>query len=283
MNGTVMYKPTPTLARTNGIGTFLKTNWFKIAFLGILTFFLHSKDTNIQFSMGGKAYIPPNLTYTSQSVSEPALMNYSSGGLVPAVQESVAPLPEQPTAPVVSAPMSNTDSGSEALFLDPNQVFGKTVIISPKVSEKQKKCYAYIKRFKATAISEMKKYGIPASITLAQGILESNVGVSRLAGENNNHFGLKCFSKSCGKGHCSNYHDDGHKDFFRKFDTAWESYRAHSLLLIGSRYRHLSKLKRSDYKGWAKGLQKAGYATNNRYADSLIQLIESLDLNKYDG
>ena len=128
----------------------------------------------------------------------------------------------------------------------------------------------------------MNKYGIPASITLAQGLLESNVGESRLSTRNNNHFGMKCFSKSCGKGHCSNFTDDSHKDFFRKYGSAWESYRAHSKMLGGKRYRSLKKLGKKDYKNWAKGLKKAGYATDKRYAEKLINLIETLELYQYD-
>lgn len=297
MNGTVIYTPETTSARTNGISNFIAANWFKLAFLCVFAYCLHSKDANIQFSMGGKAYVPPN-TYTSQKTAAPALMSYGTSGnatdktSVSPTSNTVKPVapatPKPPVVSVIPAPATEKQylpiaSEDEGLFLDPNKVFGEAVTRSAKPSKKQKDCQAYIKRFKATAVSEMKKYGIPASITLAQGILESNGGVSRLANDNNNHFGLKCFSKSCGKGHCSNYHDDGHKDFFRKFDTAWESYRAHSLLLNGPRYRHLSKLKRTDYKSWAKGLQKAGYATNNRYAANLIQLIESLDLHKYDA
>jgi flagellum-specific peptidoglycan hydrolase FlgJ len=113
---------------------------------------------------------------------------------------------------------------------------------SSTVSKKRKKKLAYIERFVEIAQTEMKKYGVPASITLAQGLLESNVGESRLSTRNNNHFGMKCFSKSCGKGHCSNFTDDSHKDFFRKYGSAWESYRAHSKMLGGKRYRSLKKL-----------------------------------------
>ena len=128
----------------------------------------------------------------------------------------------------------------------------------------------------------MEKYGIPASIILAQGLIETNAGESRLSVRNNNHFGMKCFSKKCRKGHCSNFTDDSHKDFFRKYKTAWESYRAHSHLLNAKRYRHLKKLGTKDYKGWAKGLRKAGYATDKRYAEKLINLIETLRLDKFD-
>lgn len=140
----------------------------------------------------------------------------------------------------------------------------------------------YVARFAKVAQSEMQKYGIPASITLAQGLLESNAGQSRLAAKNNNHFGIKCFSKKCKKGHCTNFSDDSHKDFFRRYDTAWESYRAHSTLLQKNRYKRLYELDRRDYKGWAKGLLEAGYATDKRYAKKLVRLIEELRLYEYD-
>ena len=134
----------------------------------------------------------------------------------------------------------------------------------------------------ANAEHEMERHGIPVSITLAQGLLESNIGQSRLALENNNHFGIKCFSKSCKKGHCTNFNDDHHKDFFRKFSSVEESYAAHSKVLEKDRYRSLFRLKSNDYKGWARGLRKAGYATDPRYADKLIRIIEDLELYQFD-
>lgn len=149
---------------------------------------------------------------------------------------------------------------------------------------KQKRQLQYVQRFQKTAVAEMERFGIPASITLAQGLLETDAGKSPLATKNNNHFGIKCFSKKCKKGHCSNFSDDSHKDFFRAYSTAWESYRAHSQMLASSkRYKHLRELDRSDYNGWAFGLQKAGYATDKRYAEKLITLIEELGLHKLDG
>jgi flagellum-specific peptidoglycan hydrolase FlgJ len=154
-------------------------------------------------------------------------------------------------------------------------------IVKPNIA-KIKKQQMYVKRFAEVAKSEMRKFGIPASIILAQGLIESNAGHSRLSKENNNHFGMKCFSKKCKKGHCANFTDDSHKDFFRKYETAWESYRAHSILLGGKRYKHLKKLKKSDYKGWAFGLQKAGYATDKRYAKKLIHIIEEMKLYQFD-
>ncbi len=155
--------------------------------------------------------------------------------------------------------------------------------ISASGAQKVKKQQNYIKRFAEVARSEMRKYGIPASITLAQGLIESNAGESRLSKENNNHFGMKCFSKKCKKGHCANFTDDSHKDFFRKYETAWESYRAHSILLGGDRYKHLKDLEKADYKGWAIGLKKAGYATDKRYAEKLIHIIEEMQLYQFDN
>lgn len=154
---------------------------------------------------------------------------------------------------------------------------------SPVLSAEQQQQWDYVNRFAKVAQGEMEKFGIPASIILAQGLLETNAGKSPLASSFNNHFGMKCFSRSCVKGHCNNFADDSHKDFFRIYPTAWESYRAHSQLLKQSkRYESLFQLKPTDYKGWAKGLSKAGYATDKQYAKKLIRLIEELKLYEYD-
>lgn len=159
----------------------------------------------------------------------------------------------------------------------------KEVTHLPELKAKQNQQTAYVKRFAKVAQKEMSAFGIPASITLAQGLLETNAGESPLASQHNNHFGLKCFSRTCEKGHCTNFTDDSHKDFFRKFTSAWESYRAHSLLLANSeRYEALFKLSKSDYKAWANGLKKAGYATDKQYAKKLVRLIEGLQLYEYD-
>ncbi len=151
-----------------------------------------------------------------------------------------------------------------------------------KRASKRQKQLAYVKRFSNLAQGEQSTYGIPASIILAQGLLESDAGESPLSAEANNHFGIKCFSRSCRRGHCRNFTDDSHKDFFRVFPTAWESYRSHSLLLQGARYRGLKKLGDENYAAWARGLSKAGYATDKKYAEKLIHLIEDLELYQYD-
>lgn len=139
----------------------------------------------------------------------------------------------------------------------------------------------YIEEWYAVAQAEMLEHGIPASITLAQGILESASGQSELAKKSNNHFGIKCHRDWEGE---RVYHDDDADDeCFRKYDKAEESFRDHSLFLKNrSRYADLFELKAHDYKSWAKGLKKAGYATNPKYADLLIDLIERHDLHRYD-
>lgn len=135
---------------------------------------------------------------------------------------------------------------------------------------------AYIKQFQKFAEEDEKISGVPAYITLAQGILESNSGRSPLALRCNNHFGVKCQSTKCKKGHCENFTDDSHKDFFRNYETVLDSYKHHGRFLSRmKRYKKLFKLDRDDYKGWAQGLQDAGYATDPQYASKLIRLIES--------
>lgn len=144
-------------------------------------------------------------------------------------------------------------------------------------------CDTYVERFSPVAMAEQRKFGIPASIILAQGLLESDAGKSHLAQKANNHFGIKCFSRRCHKGHCINATDDSHKDFFVKYPNAWGSYRAHSLFLKKTpRYGALFRLDASDYRGWAKGLARAGYATDKHYAQKLIDLVEAFDLSRFD-
>ena len=145
----------------------------------------------------------------------------------------------------------------------------------------QQKVELYLKTFGPIAQREMKQYKIPASITLAQGLLESGFGEGRLAVEGNNHFGIKCHRTWQGE---KIYHDDDEKgECFRVYKDAAESYRDHSLFLSErDRYAFLFRLGKRDYKAWAKGLKKAGYATDPKYPDKLIRLIERFDLAQYD-
>ena len=145
----------------------------------------------------------------------------------------------------------------------------------------QSKTESYILKYSGIAVVEMIKYNIPASITLAQGILESGNGDSRLAVDGKNHFGIKCHNNWNGKTIIED--DDEKGECFRKYSKVSDSYRDHSLFLTeGGRYSFLFEYKISDYKKWANGLKKAGYATNSKYPTLLINLIEKYELYNYD-
>ncbi|MFL9830681.1 glucosaminidase domain-containing protein [Flavobacterium sp. ST-87] len=140
----------------------------------------------------------------------------------------------------------------------------------------------YVLQYKDVAMGNMKIYGIPASIILAQGILESGAGRGDLAVSANNHFGIKCHSDW--KGSSVRHDDDSSQECFRKYDKVAESYKDHALFLTGKgRYASLFALDKDDYKAWAKGLRKAGYATDPRYPDKLISYIERYNLAQYDA
>lgn len=139
---------------------------------------------------------------------------------------------------------------------------------------------AYIERFKDVAITEQKEFGIFASITLAQGLLETSAGKSKLVENCNNHFGLKCFDKYCKKGHCKNFTDDSHKDFFVNFPSAWNSYREHSNLLQKPRYKTVLAAKTPEKAAFE--LRRCGYATDSNYEKKIIDLINIFNLKKFD-
>lgn len=265
-------------------------NWFTMALLLLLIFILVKKDVTMQFSMkaGGETETP--------AIEEKAIVKP-----VKSVQEKTAPVVQEMSMLSLPSLMKTATSKADANKKEKEFVFENkandfanlSFLLNPGYAEKygvdksivdanNTKCKTYIRRFAPVAMAEMRKYGIPASITIAQGLLESDAGDSRLSNNSNNHFGLKCFSKSCAKGHCSNFTDDTHKDFFRNFSSPWESYRAHSLLLQKKRYKHLHQLEKTDYKAWAIGLQKAGYATDQQYAAKLVKIIEMLGLAEYD-
>ncbi|MEM9884702.1 MAG: glucosaminidase domain-containing protein [Bacteroidota bacterium] len=246
--------------------------------LGIL--FLWWKDVSIQIGMKDIAQTPKTATQAQDFAAE------ETTTLAKNVSHFLASKAQPKAAPNTSKESSNISSNlantySNLTYSDPN-LGSKSGVDSRARAAKRKKQRAYVDRFANAAVKEMEKYGIPASITLAQGLIESNCGESRLASSNNNHFGIKCFSRTCKKGHCSNFTDDTHKDFFRIYKSPWESYRSHSILLQKNRYKALYKLSKTDYKGWAKGLKKAGYATDPLYANKLINLIQDLKLYEYD-
>jgi flagellum-specific peptidoglycan hydrolase FlgJ len=142
--------------------------------------------------------------------------------------------------------------------------------------------YKYISQFNGIAMENMKTYGIPASIILAQGILESGSGKSELAVSANNHFGIKCHNDW--KGEKVYKDDDTSQECFRKYNEVSESFHDHAMVLTGkNRYAKLFSLPKGDYKAWAKGLREAGYATDPQYPEKLINYIELYNLSQYDA
>lgn len=245
-----------------------KWKW-QIILLGAVVLLLLTKDVSVQFSMNtdSKPFIAWSIGQEKQDSTETQAqpMNVSLVSNEAKMFSIAQPIAQE----------DNTANTYQNITPNPDDNTLKREL-------KRRKQISYVKRYARVAQVEMERYGIPASITLAQGLLESDCGESRLAKENNNHFGIKCFSKTCHKGHCSNFTDDSHKDFFRRYKSSWESYRAHSNFLQKKRYKHLQKLDMTDYEAWAHGLKKAGYATDPNYGYKLIRLIEDLQLYRLD-
>lgn len=272
--------------------SFFRENWFKILLVLVVAFIITRKDLNFQFALNNTSTTAQPHNSIVTSIAQPSALVTGNRGTPQqdlgevAMGETISSTATKKSTKKTSKKPVVDDNKAQSfsnLGFVLNPTYAKRHNVDPAiVAEKKRILDSYIKRFAPIAVQEMKEYGIPASITLAQGLLESNAGDSRLAKDANNHFGIKCFSKSCGKGHCKNYTDDTHKDFFRMYTNVWESYRAHSLFLQRSRYKHLLKLKKTDYKAWAHGLKKAGYATDKRYAYKLISIIETLNLQRFD-
>ncbi|HFA51640.1 MAG TPA: hypothetical protein ENJ95_21715 [Bacteroidetes bacterium] len=220
--------------------------WGKLSIVGLMAFMAFKRDVSFSVGMGEVAQTPK---YRSAAVAEG-----------------------------VALKEKGTEASLFSLFSEKKKdVFAD----APGDNAKDRKIKAYVRRFKDVAIAEKERFGIPASIKMAQAIVESNSGKSALATKNNNHFGIKCFSKTCKKGHCSNFGDDSHKDFFRKYNSAWESWRAHSKMIVSGRYKPLLKYG-DDYRKWARGLKKRGYATAKHYEQTLIDIIEKYHLDELD-
>ena len=157
-----------------------------------------------------------------------------------------------------------------------------TLVATSNIKTYAEEIQIYVDNFKEIAQNNMRAHGIPASITLAQGILESGAGKGKLALSANNHFGIKCHKEWTGES--VKHDDDSEQECFRKYEHPSESYRDHSLFLTSKpRYSSLFKLDKGDYESWAKGLKSAGYATDVKYPEKLIGLIERFELYKYDN
>lgn len=253
---------------------YIQKYWFRAVIIFLVAHLYLSRDITIKFNMSDKGLNP----------AAASLMPVAGGE---EQHEHIAM-----EAPGKESRNSGTKPKKKWKSRKANDFYNITFVLNPDygrrnnvdpriVKEKLDNCKNYVKRYAKIAQKERELYGIPVSITLAQGLLESDAGGSRLSVESNNHFGIKCRSK-CRGCTCRNYTDDSRYDMFRVFDSAWESYREHSKLLNGGRYKHLLDLAVTDYQGWAHGLKKAGYATDKRYAEKLIKIIEEMKLYKYD-
>jgi flagellum-specific peptidoglycan hydrolase FlgJ len=205
------------------------------------------------------------LALASCSSSKPAIATTKKAAAVQTRTASAKrTAPAKPTAKYPS-----TNNTTEVI-----QSTSKTVVTSDLINN-------YVLQYKDIAMGNMKTYGIPASIILAQGLLESGAGRGDLAVDANNHFGIKCHNDWLGES--VRHDDDSAQECFRKYPQASESYRDHALFLVGKkRYATLFTYEKDDYKSWAKGLRAAGYATDPKYPDKLISYIERYNLHQYD-
>lgn len=193
----------------------------------------------------------------------------------PKVVTKKQPVTQTKTNPTTTKPNTNTSTPTTKTNSEVN------LEATSNVKTYAEEIQSYVNNFKDIAMNNMRVHGIPASITLAQGILESGAGKGKLAMSANNHFGIKCHTGWTGES--VKHDDDAAQECFRKYEHPSESYRDHSLFLTSrTRYSNLFKLDKDDYKAWAKGLKAAGYATDVKYPDKLIGLIERFELFKYD-
>jgi flagellum-specific peptidoglycan hydrolase FlgJ len=274
---------------------FIQKHWLNAFLAFLLVYVVFTKDIHfsVHLNEDGKAPIAKasaQQVSLKQKVVKPtptpkpkmaaaALVDFNEGDdHDPNNDGIIEMLPTRPMKPVRS--VEKTDNGREANLFNNIAVFENAAKADPSVIKgKKDKCQDYVSRFINVARAERSKFGIPVSVTLAQGLLESDAGDSRLTRSANNHFGIKTFNSKVA--HVV-LRDDTPKDKFKKYGSAWESYRDHSMLLMKNHYKHLQFLSKTDYAGWAKGLQKAGYATDKQYATKLVQIIENLQLYRFD-
>lgn len=265
-------------------GDWVERNWFNCVLIYLAFQFLFNKE--IEIGIGNERVLPASVVPVprAKAVRTNAETPHTVPEYIPALNVSqfpkdapAAPLPETPSEPSAVPGFSIRNLSP---LLSPESL-RKRGVPESEIQAKLQVCKGYVERYLDIARVEMKAYGIPASITLAQGLLESDAGESTLARQSNNHFGIKCKSRCLGCT-CRNYSDDDIYDMFRVFNSPKESFREHSILLTGDRYSKLHKLALTDYKGWAHGLKAAGYATDTRYAYKLIKIIEALSLHQYD-
>lgn len=265
---------------------FLLKHWLNMLLALMLTMLILKKDIHLTVSSGIESDKTESkalaITQPSKTKKPKQKVVFSSMADIVTEQDDngdgiIELIPKRALTAVLPTKQKNENAANEFNIVS---VFEKSKKEDPSVfNEKQAKCWDYVTRFVSVARAEKSKFGIPVSITLAQGLLESDAGESSLTRKANNHFGVKTFDKKVSHVVMK---DDTPRDKFKKYNSAWESYRDHSQLLMRDHYKHLQFLSKTDYIGWAKGLKKAGYATDPFYAEKLVKIIESLQLYRFD-
>lgn len=265
--------------------TFLRKNWLNIL-LGIAVVFLFSqKNIQLQLSWEASTFFesPKGVAINDKRLNsdkKPLEQAFSLGSLSFNSKSSNDEISKITESALPSASKVRPGDYWSIVFRDRSS--GEYSFDQTLVEQYESYCHQYIKRFAPVAVAEMHKFGIPASIKLAQALLASNAGKSPLTQRFQNHFGIQCFAKQCQAGHCASHADLGHKSFYRQHESAWMSYRAHSELLGNDRYQSLKNFGTKDYEAWALGLEEAGYSTDSNYAQHLIAIIEYFALDRFD-
>jgi flagellum-specific peptidoglycan hydrolase FlgJ len=200
----------------------------------------------------------------------------------PTVQRAKKPIYRPTTKKIEVATVQKTNGTDNSSSTNPNSNSSVILEATTRVKVTTEMVLNYIEKYKEVAKDNMVRTGIPASVTLGQAILESGAGTGPLSIQANNHFGIKCHKEWTGPS--ISYTDDEENECFRKYDEPSQSFRDHSFFLTSRpRYEPLFQLDKNDYVAWAKGLKNAGYATDPKYPDKLIALIERYQLNKFDA
>jgi flagellum-specific peptidoglycan hydrolase FlgJ len=269
---------------------FIQKHWLNMLLALMLTLLVLKKDIHLTVSSGfdgnkieskedAKALAVAQVTKTKKAKQKVVLASIAD---IATEQDEngdgiIELLPKRAIKAVLPTRQKDENAANE--FNNVSFFAKSSKVATSEKDAKQAKCWDYVTRFVSVARAEKSKFGIPVSITLAQGLLESDAGESSLTRKANNHFGVKTFNKNVSHVVMK---DDTPRDKFKKYNSAWESYRDHSQLLMRDHYKHLQFLSKTDYIGWAKGLKKAGYATDPKYAEKLVKIIESLQLYRFD-
>jgi flagellum-specific peptidoglycan hydrolase FlgJ len=269
---------------------FIQKHWLNMLLALMLTLLVLKKDIHLTVSSGldgnkieskeeGKALAVAQVSKTKKAKQKVVLASIAD---IATEQDEngdgiIELLPKRAIKAVLPTRQKDENAANE--FNNVSFFSKSSKVATSEKDAKQAKCWDYVTRFVSVARAEKSKFGIPVSITLAQGLLESDAGESSLTRKANNHFGVKTFNKNVSHVVMK---DDTPRDKFKKYGSAWESYRDHSQLLMRDHYKHLQFLSKTDYIGWAKGLKKAGYATDPHYAEKLVKIIESLQLYRFD-